>query len=144
MSAASNEQVLQAQNGTKVFIQQISVSTSAAVTAINTTTAAQANYVVNTAAGAMNYGAAIPIPKGATLCLQPDSATNVNYNLCPVGSTTSVTVSTGSFPGTYVQGGQQEFVIASEALCKPGATPQLAIDVIASAAGKLNVYLVLP
>jgi hypothetical protein len=89
---SSMQQGIVDENGMKHFIQKSTVPASAAVVSIS--------QVVT--------GATWDLTKGATLMLQSD--VDFWYQLLPTGGTTTVTVMSGSRPGTKITAGQQEYV----------------------------------
>lgn len=120
-------QALAEQNGRKKFVQQISFTASASITALATSD---------------EYGKAVP--PGAMLCLQ--ATADCLYKLQPASAgSATVTVASGAHPGIYILANQQEFTLThgDGGMNASSWGPDTQIEVIgASGSGKLNIWLV--
>jgi hypothetical protein len=110
------------QNGRKRFLQQISFTTSGAITTLSLTDV---------------YGATVE--DGATLVLQANQ--DFCYELRPSGNT-AITARSSNRPGVFVAAGEQEYVNPHD-LASITWGKDLKIDVIGdSASGKLNIFVI--
>lgn len=118
-------QGLAEQNGRKKFIQQISITTTHAITTLATTD---------------EYG--IGFPPGSMLMLQGN--VDFLYKFQPAGKTTAITGMAGAHPGVYVTANQQETAITHGDGGNNAGTwgPDLMLDLVAaSTSGVVNVWL---